>query len=363
MQHSTLSSSISTKWVDRLQGATRRSDRMGSCFTRPRFKGKQKSSPVSSAETTPSRTGDRLIFRSHIVTLFPHNQKEGKELEQEAMFLKACGALLETPVEFICPSKNAKLQTQSQDVTPNPNLSALDSSCKQLQWDHHTVEVPEDLPDIDLPIRTASPTKTRSVRFEEIEEKVKSFESDSVSDSIQTPRRREQSSVFSPAPTPLKFTEEMETPGTVYPAKLENQRLGSTAQIRSQFLYPIQKSICSETEKVAAEETHLPEDLVQVLNSKHSPELDLQSNDCSSDGIENFKCSDEEGCNFPSPEQWQGKGIPNSTRKYKEDQMVRYHSTPFEERIRKALYDEKVHLQRPKRPISEEQPRPNVMRV
>ncbi|XP_078437433.1 uncharacterized protein LOC144708016 isoform X3 [Wolffia australiana] len=352
MQHSTLSSSISTKWVDRLQGATRRSDRMGSCFTRPRFKGKQKSSPVSSAETTPSRTGDRLIFRSHIVTLFPHNQKEGKELEQErhgfiisrlvlriikiikAMFLKACGALLETPVEFICPSKNAKLQTQSQDVTPNPNLSALDSSCKQLQWDHHTVEVPEDLPDIDLPIRTASPTKTR-----------------------------EQSSVFSPAPTPLKFTEEMETPGTVYPAKLENQRLGSTAQIRSQFLYPIQKSICSETEKVAAEETHLPEDLVQVLNSKHSPELDLQSNDCSSDGIENFKCSDEEGCNFPSPEQWQGKGIPNSTRKYKEDQMVRYHSTPFEERIRKALYDEKVHLQRPKRPISEEQPRPNVMRV
>ncbi|XP_078437435.1 protein JASON-like isoform X5 [Wolffia australiana] len=320
MQHSTLSSSISTKWVDRLQGATRRSDRMGSCFTRPRFKGKQKSSPVSSAETTPSRTGDRLIFRSHIVTLFPHNQKEGKELEQEAMFLK-------------------------------------------LQWDHHTVEVPEDLPDIDLPIRTASPTKTRSVRFEEIEEKVKSFESDSVSDSIQTPRRREQSSVFSPAPTPLKFTEEMETPGTVYPAKLENQRLGSTAQIRSQFLYPIQKSICSETEKVAAEETHLPEDLVQVLNSKHSPELDLQSNDCSSDGIENFKCSDEEGCNFPSPEQWQGKGIPNSTRKYKEDQMVRYHSTPFEERIRKALYDEKVHLQRPKRPISEEQPRPNVMRV
>ncbi|XP_078437436.1 uncharacterized protein LOC144708016 isoform X6 [Wolffia australiana] len=309
MQHSTLSSSISTKWVDRLQGATRRSDRMGSCFTRPRFKGKQKSSPVSSAETTPSRTGDRLIFRSHIVTLFPHNQKEGKELEQERH-----GFIISRLVLRI--------------------IKIIKAMFLKLQWDHHTVEVPEDLPDIDLPIRTASPTKTR-----------------------------EQSSVFSPAPTPLKFTEEMETPGTVYPAKLENQRLGSTAQIRSQFLYPIQKSICSETEKVAAEETHLPEDLVQVLNSKHSPELDLQSNDCSSDGIENFKCSDEEGCNFPSPEQWQGKGIPNSTRKYKEDQMVRYHSTPFEERIRKALYDEKVHLQRPKRPISEEQPRPNVMRV
>ncbi|KAF6163697.1 hypothetical protein GIB67_036157 [Kingdonia uniflora] len=36
---------------------------------------------------------------------------------------------------------------------------------------------------------------------------------------------------------------------------------------------------------------------------------------------------------------WDGNGIPNSTKKYKEDQIVSYHATPFEERIEKALAD------------------------
>eukprot|EP00252_Welwitschia_mirabilis_P026744 TRINITY_DN8877_c0_g1_i3.p1 TRINITY_DN8877_c0_g1~~TRINITY_DN8877_c0_g1_i3.p1 ORF type:complete len:384 (+),score=74.01 TRINITY_DN8877_c0_g1_i3:579-1730(+) len=37
---------------------------------------------------------------------------------------------------------------------------------------------------------------------------------------------------------------------------------------------------------------------------------------------------------------WDGKGIPNSTNKYKEDQKVNWHSTPFEERLEKALSNE-----------------------
>ncbi|GLJ53372.1 hypothetical protein SUGI_1138070 [Cryptomeria japonica] len=39
---------------------------------------------------------------------------------------------------------------------------------------------------------------------------------------------------------------------------------------------------------------------------------------------------------------WDGKGIPNSTNKYKEDQKVSWHSTPFEERLEKALSSEGV---------------------
>ncbi|KAG6493425.1 protein JASON-like isoform X1 [Zingiber officinale] len=41
-----------------------------------------------------------------------------------------------------------------------------------------------------------------------------------------------------------------------------------------------------------------------------------------------------------SPKQWDGNGIPNSTNKYKEDQRVSWHVTPFEERLEKALSDE-----------------------
>nr|ACR34418.1 unknown [Zea mays] len=49
---------------------------------------------------------------------------------------------------------------------------------------------------------------------------------------------------------------------------------------------------------------------------------------------------DKEPANFTS-KWWDGNGIPNSTNKYKEDQKVSWHATPFEERLEKALSEEK----------------------
>uniref|UniRef100_A0A0E0G1W4 Protein JASON n=1 Tax=Oryza nivara TaxID=4536 RepID=A0A0E0G1W4_ORYNI len=46
------------------------------------------------------------------------------------------------------------------------------------------------------------------------------------------------------------------------------------------------------------------------------------------------------------PKVWDGNGIPNTTTKYKEDQKVSWHATPFEERLMKVLSDEKPHHQR-----------------
>ncbi|KAF7083823.1 hypothetical protein CFC21_087569 [Triticum aestivum] len=46
------------------------------------------------------------------------------------------------------------------------------------------------------------------------------------------------------------------------------------------------------------------------------------------------------------PKAWDGNGIPNTTTKYKEDQRVSWHATPFEERLMKVLSDEKPHHQR-----------------
>ena len=53
----------------------------------------------------------------------------------------------------------------------------------------------------------------------------------------------------------------------------------------------------------------------------------------------------EEPDNF-TPKWWDGKGIPNSTNKYKEDQKVSWHAMSFEERLEKALSEEKLLSQR-----------------
>ncbi|KAK4437461.1 protein JASON [Sesamum alatum] len=55
-----------------------------------------------------------------------------------------------------------------------------------------------------------------------------------------------------------------------------------------------------------------------------------------------------------SPKWWDGNGIPNSTNKYKEDQKVSWHATPFEERLEKALSEETFISQR--KPISKTPP-------
>ncbi|VAI22565.1 unnamed protein product [Triticum turgidum subsp. durum] len=53
----------------------------------------------------------------------------------------------------------------------------------------------------------------------------------------------------------------------------------------------------------------------------------------------------EEPDNF-TPKWWDGNGIPNSTNKYKEDQKVSWHAMSFEERLEKALSEEKLLSQR-----------------
>ncbi|KAI7745917.1 hypothetical protein M8C21_005545 [Ambrosia artemisiifolia] len=46
------------------------------------------------------------------------------------------------------------------------------------------------------------------------------------------------------------------------------------------------------------------------------------------------------------PKWWDGNGFPNSTNKYKEDQKVSWHATPFEERLEKALSEDRLIAER-----------------
>ncbi|PWA42686.1 hypothetical protein CTI12_AA542330 [Artemisia annua] len=47
-----------------------------------------------------------------------------------------------------------------------------------------------------------------------------------------------------------------------------------------------------------------------------------------------------------TPKLWGGNGIPNTTTKYKEDQKVSWHATPFEQRLEKALSEDQCILKR-----------------
>ncbi|KAL6873769.1 hypothetical protein ACP4OV_013851 [Aristida adscensionis] len=59
-----------------------------------------------------------------------------------------------------------------------------------------------------------------------------------------------------------------------------------------------------------------------------------------------FMASDLKDVENPTPrlpKTWDGNGIPNTTSRYKEDQKVSWHTTPFEERLLKVLAEEEVH--------------------
>ncbi|CAA6658047.1 unnamed protein product [Spirodela intermedia] len=466
---------------------------MGCWLACLRFRAKKRSSPVSSAETTPSKNGVITNFVTYALQLYSllssalsilkfwfelgalpshlccnlRNVTPCAPLPEAAKFLKACGALLGTPAEFICASKKTNVQPHSQNGTlSNSRFSLPDSSCKELQWDEQPVQIPalpasdsqghvsETKHDIHTPfmhplcsdppqlphatmtynnnlhssapvsVSIPAPAMTKSVRFEPGPDSV----------SVDTPQNSNHihpfASKYSPGPTPLKLTDEMETPGTVYPAKLENHR--------SQYIYPVSKSMLIQTElRRVNEAPHLPGQYGEIVEHPvqnpestdgdpklrsslglplpnpvplmYSPEssgaapageetltigskstldhLDYRrsgyikhaeknsgspapASSSFSDWLTSAKHSEAQvngeettGVDRPivgivaahwsseetthtSPKLWDGKGIPNSTKKYNEDQRVRWHATPFEERLEKALSEEKLHPQR-----------------
>ncbi|KAL2322466.1 hypothetical protein Fmac_026845 [Flemingia macrophylla] len=205
----------------------------------------------------------------------------------------------------------------------------------------------------------------------------------------------ESASKPSPYPTPMKLSDEMQTPGTVYPATKEDLPNGKP-RVKSQFVYPINYTGDDVSQKILEEEDHVPEqdsrtpsesvERSQIATS--TPEKGLKKMSCENESkveeslsswlkpatliLEERKKRMEIGYNqirkttadrpiigmvaahwnedddsqVPPPKWWDGNGIPNSTNKYKEDQKVSWHATPFEERLEKALSEESVISQR-----------------
>ncbi|KAB2022391.1 hypothetical protein E1A91_D07G213600v1 [Gossypium mustelinum] len=401
-----------------------------------------------------SKSTERTVSRNRLSSLFvdeekgdsPSNDLESpqinKGLKDEAKFLKSCGTIPETPVEIRKASNKFKQSPPcGRDSETSKYRSWLpNTSIDKLQLDKKSDQPPTPSKLFEVLGRSDSPDNTpsscisnaantgmssicstegseattadktaktgifstsayernKSVRFE--------CESDASSESEnigQNPEKLEalgyqSASKYSPNPTPLKLSDEMQTPGTVFPSNVGIFANGKT-RIRSEYVHLVlnpvgntsplnamkkeplsSKEMFNEQEdsperlengtpKLGVKQASLgkdsedegslsswlkpkqitiddPDKNIHVTSSK-TPQFNRTPGDRPIIGMVAAHWNEDESSRI-SPKWWDGNGIPNSTNKYKEDQKVSWHATPFEERLEKALSEESLISQR-----------------
>ncbi|KAL2547761.1 Protein JASON [Forsythia ovata] len=358
---------------------------------------KWKDASTKDAEATPLKFNSWLsnasIEKLNLEKQPDESPTPGKISEEQIM---ESGSLVETPSSCMTDGMNTRrAYTNSassgsiQNVMTTPDVHA---NVPQ-SFTNSSVQPDDMAPSVQF--------KNKSVRFE-CESDISSFSSKDSSSDIASQNSKQSGCAgnynklkLSPYPTPLKLTDEMQTPGTVFPGYLDNMVDGKTARIRSQYVYsvvnPVENSSqCKVLKDEISDSHHLRESLQQVddgtpisdmgmkelsarkdmkveesLSSWLKPPSANQDDNNQRFGSvsgENIHCgrtpgdrpilgmvaahwNDEENSRI-SPKWWDGNGIPNSTNKYKEDQKVSWHATPFEERLEKALSEETFVSQR-----------------
>lgn len=407
---------------------------MGCLFTcfRVRDNKRHHAKSAAASAAVPSRhhnkANDDVASRNRLSTLFlteegednvhrngrnfeEGSQSDDRQLKDEAKFLKACGTIASTPTEIRKASEKLKvspscsndsgppkfrswlLDTSAENVPtnvqpfnpPTPKKqceewekitdcsdhtpSSCISNAHNTQWEYHDSSEgsgqgsyhPTDGTEMNK-------GRNKSVRFE-CDTDISSCES-SAYGGWRTKKTE------SPNPTPMKISEGMQTPGTVYPVK-------------SQFVYPnnslgedVSKSkILEEEDYVPAQDSRkMNKSIEQSQNATSTPD---KSESTVEEGLSSWlkpasvileerrkkmemaynqtrktpvdrpiigmvaaHWIEEENSDAPPPKWWDGNGIPNSTNKYKEDQKVSWHATPFEERLEKALSEDIIIAQR-----------------
>ncbi|XWS30905.1 hypothetical protein CRYUN_Cryun23aG0031500 [Craigia yunnanensis] len=408
--------------------------------------------------SSSSKSTERAVSRNRLSSLFLDEEKGDypsndlrspqidKGLKDEAKFPTACGTIPVTPAEIRKPSQKFKqsppcdgdsetskchswhpntsidkLQLDKQSDQPptpiklfeamgrrsdspeNTPISCISNAANTGRFSIGSTEGSElmsvdKIVKIDI-VSTSAYRRDKSVRFE--------CESDASSSKSemggQNPKKLEllcyqSASKPSPNPTPLKFSDEMQTPGTDFPSTLETLANGKT-RIRSQYVHSVlnpaenaillnamkeepfsSKAMFGELKEsperpenatpkleVGVKQTSLVKEseeegsLSSWLKPKQYTIDDRNKNlQASSNKIPHFGRTlgdrpiigmvaahwKEDESSHISPKWWDGNGIPNSTNKYMEDQKVSWHATPFEERLEKALSDESLIPQR-----------------
>lgn len=300
-----------------------------------------------------------------------------EELRKEADYLKLCGTISRTPAELQNVSEiNLETTNEMGNVsgTRGTSVSGFNSSeCFKCEEDHALMTEIE-VPQVESVLREKSPVWTIKNRFSDC--------------------------TGSPFPTPLVLTDDMQTPGTIYTSHTGSAMSRKRVRTRKQFVYPVLRPIENKLQQMELTEdsppmlpsntfkqTNLGADNVKELQQTSSnsvpklgflisppicfanenapyqeketvspevlkcqtssPEANLNEKHAALSLAHWLKPSSPDASvmneDSPTPElrkAWDGNGIPNTTTKYKEDQKISWHGTPFEERLLRVLSDE-----------------------
>ncbi|KAJ3679296.1 hypothetical protein LUZ60_017307 [Juncus effusus] len=313
-----------------------------SCF-RPREKNHSVRSSTSSIsidsnfliETLVKKDRDGCVVQSEDTEskeILAEEDGLNEELRQEAKQLKLCGVITQTPVEIKKSQKRRAFQElNGSDLSPKSSQSQTASNKKiqlsakseqENQCEKQISSLKENTPAIESflgsnegkkkgPKLDITPAQ-HSAKFQ-----------------VKLPNNK------SPFPTPLTLRDEMETPLTQHPSYMETPRTGKRARIRAQYIFPASKQleISSEKQMEISSDVKTGEQSGSFTfgaerKEEETPKVSVASLSEWLKPVSNWAV-------------W--NGIPNSTTKYKEDQKVKWHATPFEERLEKVLSEEKNH--------------------
>lgn len=230
---------------------------------------------------------------------------------------------------------------------------SLDSTEGIRTGSHHTLDKNENTASVSPWPSTTYTKRNKSVRFE-CDADLSSC--DSNNESAYKP---------SPYPTPMKLSDEAQTPGTVYPTTKEDLP-NVRPRLKSQFVYPINNADDYVSQKILEEDGHT-QDSRKLSESVERSDITTSTPD---KGLKKISCEDEckveeslsswlkpaavileernrrmqiaynhiqkapvdrpiigmvaahwnenQDSQVPPPKWWDGNGIPNSTNKYKE---------------------------------------------
>ncbi|XP_027931047.1 protein JASON-like [Vigna unguiculata] len=379
------------------------------CF-RARDSAAATTTTVPSSLSGKHKPDDVAVSRNQLSTLFLCEEREDSVVrddvrdfevrsqkgDNEAKFLKA-GARIpfekvhhesrpfnpSTPVK--CCEEGEK-RTSYFEQTPSSCISnAQSSQCTSLDstggirtGSLHSLDKNENTASVSPWPSTTYTKRNKSVRFECGAD----LSSCDLSDSTNN------ESAYKPSlyPTPMKLSDEMQTPGTVYPTTKEDLP-NVRPRLKSQFVYPINNPEDEVSQKILEEDGHTQDSVERSDITTSTPDKGLKKISCEDEckveslsswlkpaavileernrrmqiaynhvrktpvdrpiiGMVAAHWNENEDSQAPPPKWWDGNGIPNSTNKYKEDQKVNWHATPFEERLEKALSEESVITQR-----------------
>ncbi|KAL4200834.1 hypothetical protein AMTRI_Chr02g213090 [Amborella trichopoda] len=360
----------------------------------------------------------------HISDLSPSHSPKSTSDEQKLSERKLRGSPrgsgVQSILDTVMPSREFSTINSKSDSLTNPSTSPIIPSVGAMQTKNRSVRFACDEVSPVLSDKGSISSENSPSKNNEVWTKNSYFEDHKQS--------QPQIANYSPYPTPLKLSDEMQTPGTVFPNSHNNLLISKNVRIRSQYVYPVLNPVENLTqwmtlkadpkylvsqpekersnsekmkiqsqdnksgsvdkqyvteverhdsiEKISAEKLASNEEFsiqngMRCAEARSSVESSLsdwlkpsQNNGLTvGNGKPNsVKSSDsdrpilgtvaafwndcDEVPTSVSPKSWDGNGIPNSTNKYKEDQKVSWHATPFEERLEKALSNENLYPQR-----------------